>query len=184
MGRPRKSFVAGVIRKLDLLETFISVKTPEILAEQFLYHTLIMMPRPPWMTGRLRRSGAVYVGGRLVMTTEQLAAKYGHEDLLETNPAYLMGGSYARYGSRITGDQPRDIPLAELRIRKFRPVSQISSLRGTVSVIYSAPHAAEMHEWQGNFSDPLSGAHYISAKPYMAIAAAVPLIYSEARVLQ
>ena len=72
---PRYEFVAGVLDTLDSIQQGLA-ESPMILAKEFLRSTLIDEPRPPWNTGELRNSGAVYIGGQKYLTTAQIAAEF------------------------------------------------------------------------------------------------------------
>lgn len=177
---PRLEFVAGVLDGLAMLEAGMDA-APEIIAEKFLHSTLVDEPRPPWETGELRNSGAVYIGGRLHMTTTDLAATdWTVQGLLEPNPAFfdVETGEYAKSTGRAKGRHLGGKPLVPSLLRggKLRRglmgfgkgyTRKTFTLRNKITVMYQAPHALLMHEWPGNFSDAKSGAHFITAKAFM-----------------
>ena len=174
----RKSYVAGVINQLDTLEFFIGEVVPEVLAYEFLRSTLMDVPRPPWQTGSLRRSGSAYVGQRKVTTTLDVAIKEGRLDLLgvNTNSPWYKGTGLIGHGidERITDTSndfystPLTARLRKLKTSGQRRYSAITTMAGKVTVMYQAPHAALMHEWNGTFSDTQSGAHFVSSKALMS----------------
>jgi len=175
MGSP-KSYVAGVIDTLEALEELIIADIPETVAHEFLKSTLVDSPRPPWQTGSLRRSGVVYIGGVKYLTTEDLNVPH----LLGHNPDAPLYSAWARRrmskkainaGQGIEGgsySSPQSLTLRKVKYKSTGSTGAISTLRGKITVMYQAPHAALMHEWTGNFSDPLSGAHFISSKALLA----------------
>jgi hypothetical protein len=167
-------FVAGVVDRLALVEAFLE-QSPEVIAEELLRASLVDAPRPPWRSGELRSSGAVYIGGRLFMTTPEVAAKHGVSDLLGPNPKFAAEDGHiyrARsFFGRASNRHLSGIALVPKRLRKAdllkateRSGSAFTGLRNKITLYYHAPHAAIMHEWAKGFSDPLSGAHYISSK--------------------
>lgn len=169
MARNRSESVIGIINALEQMKGVIET-TPYIIAEEFLRSTIEDAPRPPIRTGALRRSGAAYVGNELVITTEELGDKYPNiEALLYPVNDDLFAGDG---GGENTGISVQRNPTSSLRSRQITSTRRVSgtmkgtSLRGNVSVVYSNPVAALMHEWKGGFSDPTgqSGAHYVSSK--------------------
>ena len=177
---PRLEFVAGVLNGLAMLEAGMDA-APEIIAEKFLHSTLVDEPRPPWQTGELRNSGAVYIGGRLHMTTASLAATdWQVEQLLEPNPAFfdVESGKWAKPSGRQTDRHKKLGPLVPSLLRGdrlrtdfmayFKGAARATfTLSNKITVMYQAPHALLMHEWPGNFSDAKSGAHFITSKAFM-----------------
>jgi hypothetical protein len=171
----RLEFVAGIVDRLALVEEFLS-KSPEVIAQEALLGSLVEVPRPPWRTGELRNSGAVYIGGRLHMTTPEVAAWHGYSELLEPNPRFT--GESGILSSNLTtgralGRHLSGLPLVPNRLRRDTLVggttesygsTGFDTLRNKITIYYHAPHAALMHEWSGGFTDPLSGSHYISSK--------------------
>jgi len=176
----RLEFVAGVLDGLEMLEAGMAA-APDIIAERFLHSTLVDEPRPPWESGELRNSGAVYIGGRLHMTTADLAATdWQVERLLAPNPAFFgVGtGKFAESTGRAKGRHKKLGPLVPQLLRGdklhigfmkyYKGLSKSDfTLRNKITVMYQAPHALLMHEWAGNFSDAKSGAHFISSKAFM-----------------
>lgn len=164
----RSESVIGIINAMEQMKGVIE-STPYIIAEEFLRSTIEDYPRPPIRTGALRRSGAAYVGNELVMTTEGLGEKYPNIEALlyPVNDDLFAGDS-----GENTGISVQRNPTSSLRSRQVVSTKRVSgtmkgtSLRGNVSVVYSNPVAALMHEWKGGFSDPTgqSGAHYVSSK--------------------
>jgi hypothetical protein len=158
-------FVAGVIEKIAKFQGVLYA-TPYLLAEEFLRATLVDEPRPPWNTGALRRSGAAYIGTQRVLTTADL----GHDDLLGINPSgwyetrAMVGMAYTAYGKATKSIRGSKIKTGMGKGRR----GKFDSLRGKVTVVYSAPYAALMHEWPGEFTDNQSGAHYVSSKILLA----------------
>lgn len=177
MGK-QKSYVAGVLDRLATLEFFIGEVIPEVLAEEFLRSTLVDQPRPPWATGSLRRSGSVYIGGRKYMSTTDVATLYGVEHLLgpnpiamyniEHNPDFNVGYGIDEYDSPNNYSTPARLKLGSIKYKGSGSFGAVRTLRGKVTVMYQAPHAALMHEWTGEFSDDKSGPHYVSSKALMA----------------
>jgi hypothetical protein len=154
-------FVAGVIEKIAKFQGVLYA-TPYLLAEEFLRATLVDEPRPPWNTGALRRSGAAYIGTKRVLTTADL----GHDDLLGINPSGwyetrgMVGMAYTAYGKATKSIRGSKIKTGMGKGRR----GKFDSLHSKVTVVYSAPYAALMHEWPGKFTDNASGAHYVSSK--------------------
>lgn len=178
---PRYEFVAGVLDTLDSIQQGLA-ESPMILAEEFLRSTLIDEPRPPWNTGELRNSGAVYIGGQKYRTTGQIAAKYGFLDQMGRNPRFgaaklneefheedYYGMATDRHLKSVA-TTPKRFRGEKLRFTGAGTKGKFKNLRGKVTVVYQAPHAALMHEWPGKFTDKKSGAHYVSGKVLMAAA--------------
>lgn len=171
-------FVAAIVDKLSFMEELIST-TPDIVAEVALRQTLEDEPRPPWRTGELRASGAVYIGSRLHCTTQDLANQYPElQSLMGVNPdapAYVLNNKMllkpvglAKW-RHLTGE----LVIPKLMSKSFlvKGSTDMSgawrhglTVRNKIEVVYHAPHAAWMHEWTGEFLDPSSGAHYVSSK--------------------
>jgi hypothetical protein len=177
----KKSYVVGVLDRLEKLSYMISDVIPEELAEQFLADTLYVEPQPPWQTGMLRRSGAVYIGQRKYMTTVELATRDGRQDVIGPNPAFLnpesMKYEFLDIGSGSLDESssystPARLKLAHIKYKGRFGVGSLTTMRNKVSVMYQAPHAGTMHEWTGHFSDPYSGAYYVSAKALAALSKA------------
>ena len=163
----QKSYVAGVIDKLEAMEYLISEDIPEEIANTFLTHTLVAEPRPPWATGALRRSGVVYIGGTKYMDTNDVAFQEGMPELIGINPRFHGEIGYGKFDGEYS--TPKKLKLSKVKYKGSRSTGAISTLRGKITVMYQAPHAAIMHEWPGKFSDPQSGAHYISSKIFMSL---------------
>lgn len=161
--------VIGIINALEAMKGFIEYDLPEEIAEEFLKSTLVDQPRPPVRTGALRRSGAVYIGNQLYMTTEDLGeADPFIESLLYPTDQQTGIVETSGAGSRSIVTTP----TSSLRSRQVKGSTRVSgtasgtSLRGKISVVYSNPIAALMHEWRGGISDPtgMSGPHFVSSK--------------------
>ncbi len=148
-----RGFAANIIGGIDRLISRLNHVDVE-LAIRLLNNTLNDYPRPPWNTGELRSSGAVYIGGRLIQTNPQIGS----------NP----NGAWEKHGnSGYVSDVGAGAgTIKELRIAKIRTSDDVSvsTLKGKITVIYTSDIAAVMHEWPGGFSDPDSGPYYISAK--------------------
>lgn len=160
-----RGYVANIIDALDAMKGYLS-ETPEIAAEAVLYDSLMEPPRPPVRTGALRRSGAAYVGNRLIATTTALP-NVPNEILYPTN-------AYAEKGNRdIARGQSLSIPMeptATFRQRQLRlSGTEVDTLRGKITIVYNNPIAPIMHEWPGRITDPLSGPHWLTSKPYTSI---------------
>jgi hypothetical protein len=166
-------FVGVAIDKLEGMAKTLA-QTPEVLAEEFLKATLIDEPRPPWNTGELRNSGGVYIGNQLYMTTQDVAYRYGAEYLLEENPNgwYVKQGKSGMASGRHYSDYgavPQRFSSSKFSYKESGSTGSFDSFRNKVTVIYQAPHAELMHEWPGKFTDPQSGAHFISDKMYSSM---------------
>ena len=168
----RKSYVAGVLDRLETLSVLIGEVIPEELAYEFLRSTLMDIPRPPWQTGSLRRSGVAYIGNKKYLTTDMVATMEGRQDLLGPNvhSPWYKGTGLIGYGiDESVSDSafystPARLKLSKVKYKGGASTGKIATLRGKVTVMYQAPHAALMHEWNGTFSDSKSGAHFISSK--------------------
>ena len=183
----KHGYVAGVINTLEAMEALIG-QSPEVVAEVFLRDTIEKQPKPAWETGALRRSGMAYIGSVPYINTVGLLGPM-HRDL-QDNPNF-----YARESMTFTGATdrpesydsfsvlrgPRHIKGAESLtfkdvkrsgrggLNRFAAARKKFTLRDKVTVAYSAPYAATMHEWTGNFSHHESGPGFITTKaPYLA----------------
>lgn len=152
-----EEFAAGLVKNIKQLAANLA-SIPDDLASQLLADTYLETPRPPWNTGELRDSGAVYVGSRLVATTVGMFGEAG------INPK----GDYALTGKTGLATGGVRYPLMRMSQRKLlkanRNYAAVSTVRDQITVFYQAPHAALMHDWPGAFSDPDSGAGYVSLK--------------------
>jgi hypothetical protein len=103
------------------------------------------------------------------MDTTEIAQKYGAMDQIGENPVITQQTGIGQ-GLTDNGfyDAPKTLKLSKVKYKGTGSTGSVSSLRGKVTVLYQAPHAALMHEWPGGFSDMHSGAHYVSSKALMA----------------
>ena len=120
------------------------------VGKEMLRSTLVDFPRPAFDTGTLRRSGRAYVNGRLVSSTHRMREAQGR------NPA-----TASRNRTPLaTKDFGKDTGVGfKASGATFNPMK-----RGVIEIVYKAPYASKMHDWQGNFTDPESGPGFISAK--------------------
>ena len=157
----KKEFTAGMIQGVDRLYSRLLEADVE-LARELLDATYSDYPRPAWNTGELRASGAVYIGGQKIMATP---------DLPNFQPGPNPYGQYALFGDiasagranlDFTGGGAKELKIGKLRQGEGDELPV--TVRGIITVIYSAPTAALMHDWDGGFSDDESGPGYISLK--------------------
>jgi len=157
---------AAVIAKLDRLVTQLSNADVEI-ANELLDATHDKAPRPAWNTGQLRNSGVAYIGSIPVGYTAGMTTF--------PNP----NGAYAKYGKRGRAELGVLKSFGTLRKRGLDTGDadgEFGTTRGKITIVYTSPVAALMHEWTGKFSAPLAGANYISAKMATADIIAVKVL--------
>lgn len=165
-------FVAGIVDALELMKRTVS-DVPQIAAEEFLTSTLVDVPTPPRDTGELRQSGAVYVGSRLAATAQSLAVGRSRvtQDMLEPRMLSSVNGP-VRAGSNPLRDAPfisKQVSAKKLQtggVGRSSRKTAFPTVRGKITVVYEARHAALMHEWTGVLHEPGSGAGFISSKVY------------------
>jgi len=119
------------------------------VAKDLLRSTVADIPRPPFDTGTLRRSGRAYVDGVFVSSTHRMREAQGRNPVTASRNRNKPKKSYLS----------SDALAVSAGGGSFTPMQ-----RGVIEIVYKTPYAAKMHNWHGPLTDNESGPGYISTK--------------------